>query len=218
MSEHRVIAVNFLSSDIYELILERNGLSFVPGDCVSIFKSPKECRPYSIASGSEEDHLRFLIKKLDDGNVSKYLAGCQKGDNLQLSPTFGWFRPGQSEANGNQSVFIATGTGIAPFISYMRSYPDKPLCLYGVRYEESIIDQEFLEQQSDFFPAVSREDTDYFRGRVTELIKSMELIKDTHYYLCGLDSMIDEMALWLEDNGVAFANIHREVFFHADSA
>ena len=125
-------------------------------------------------------------------------------------------RPGQSDDEGRQPVFIATGTGIAPFISYMHSFPQKPLCLYGVRLEEDIIDHDFLEHHSELFMAVSRQQTDHFKGRVTELIKGMTIEKESHYYLCGLDTMIDEMAEWLEANGVEFTNIYREVFFHAD--
>jgi len=34
-----------------------------------------------------------------------------------------------------------------------------------------------------------------------------------HFYLCGLDAMIDEVSDWLEEYGVDFTNIHREVFF-----
>lgn len=37
-----------------------------------------------------------------------------------------------------------------------------------------------------------------------------------HYYLCGLDAMIDEVSDWLEQQQVDYANIHREVFFYAE--
>ncbi len=91
-------------------------------DCVSTQKSQTELHPYSIASGVNDEHLRFLIKRFDNGNVSVYLSELNPGDRLTLSPPFGWFRPGQSDNARVQPVFIATGTGIAPFISYMHSF------------------------------------------------------------------------------------------------
>ncbi len=33
------------------------------------------------------------------------------------------------------------------------------------------------------------------------------------YYLCGLDAMIDEVSQSLQQRGVHFTRIHREVFF-----
>ena len=216
MSLHKIVELNFLSTDIYELILERNDLEFSPGDCVSIKKDPKTLRPYSIASGTADEHLRFLIRQMEGGEVSAYLPQLSTGDALELTPPFGWFRPGQSTAD-EEAVFIATGTGIAPFVSYMNSFDKKVSCFYGVRQSSDIVDFDFLNEKSDLFIATSRERSEHFHGRVSELIKSFEITPDKHYYLCGLDAMIDEVSAWLESVGVDFANIHREVFFHANT-
>ena len=216
MSDHKILELNFLAPSIYELIIERNGLEFTPGDCVSIKKSPKVLRPYSIASGTADDHLRFLIRQMEGGEVSAHLPLLGKGEAIELTPPFGWFRPGQSDPN-EEAVFIATGTGIAPFISFMNSFDKKVTCLYGVKHSSDILDFDFLNENSELFIATSRERSDHFHGRVSELIKSLEIDPVKHYYLCGLDAMIDEVSDWLESVGVDFANIHREVFFHAES-
>ena len=54
-----------------------------------------------------------------------------------------------------------------------------------------------------------------FRGRVTDLLDKIPLNDDVHYYLCGLDAMIDDVSTWLETSGIHFSHIHREVFFNA---
>jgi ferredoxin-NADP reductase len=36
-----------------------------------------------------------------------------------------------------------------------------------------------------------------------------------NYYLCGVDSMLDEVTVWLEEHGVDIPRIHRECFFNA---
>ena len=151
------------------------------------------------------------------GDVSPWLAERKAGDLVKASPPFGWFRPGQSEEN-EKSIFIATGTGIAPFIAYMNSFPDKPPvhCLYGVREFSDAVRVDFIRSCCNLQLTASRQEhPECHHGRVTDLIDTLPRDEQHHYYLCGLDAMIDEVSDWLENNGVDFAQIHREVFFHA---
>jgi len=114
---HSVIETRFATPGLFELVVERRNLGFTPGDCVAIHAASGKSRPYSIASGSDEEELRFVIRAMEGGEVSPWLMSRNPGDTIQLSPPFGWFRPGQ-EIGGALFVFIATGTGIAPFLSY----------------------------------------------------------------------------------------------------
>ncbi len=216
----RVISVNWHAPGIFELALERDDIRFMPGDCTALFGADNQAsRPYSFASGVDETALRFLIRRMEGGEVSPYLAERQPGDRVRISPPFGWFRPGQS-GEGAPSVFIATGTGIAPFFSYLRTWPDSPplRVLYGVRQRADAIDLEWLRERCDVRLAVSREDAeDAFRGRVTDLLPDVPLGPEIHYYLCGLDAMIDQTTVWLEERGIDIAHIHRECFFNAES-
>ena len=211
--------VIFRTDELFELQLERGDIQFEPGSCVALFSADAESRPYSIASGTDEDILRFLVRRIAGGAVSDWLAERKPGDKVQVSDAFGWFRPGRS-VEGERSVFIATGTGIAPFFSYMRSYPQPApeLCLYGVRRAEEAFDFEALQHKGNIRLALSQEEgSDHFHGRVTGLLEQLPLAADIHYYLCGLDTMIDETSSWLEDHGVAFTQIHREIFFYEDA-
>lgn len=222
-----VMGVSWKTDGIYELSVERNGLDFVPGDCVALFgpdgsdtlsADGAESRPYSISSGTDEPTLRFLIRQMEGGQVSPYLGSLKPGDAVKISPPFGWFRPGQSDPDA-PSVFVATGTGIAPFLSYFRSMPDHPpiTCLYGVRHGGDALETGWLAGQCDLRLAVSREAVDgAHHGRVTDLLGALPLSPGAHYYLCGLDAMIDQTTVWLEEQGIDITHIHRECFFNAE--
>lgn len=218
---HSVVSVEFLSNDVFEFVVQRDGLEFTAGDCIAIHdRDEVVSRPYSIASGINDDYLRFVIRRMPDGVVTEYLCQLQPGDTVRIDPPFGWFRPGSARAEGAPFAFIATGTGIAPFLSYLHSVPELPpvLCLWGVRHQRDAIAEDFLRSRCPFQLAVSQEEANgHHRGRVTDLLGMLPLTANIHVYLCGLDAMIDDVSEWLENKGVDFARIHREVFFHASS-
>ncbi len=215
LTVHRVIPH---TEQLFELQLERGDIPFEPGHCMALFSDGTESRPYSIAAGNRETILRFLIRRVPQGIVSNWLAERKPGDRVQASEPFGWFAPGRS-VEDEQSVFIATGTGIAPFLSYLRSQPLRPplICFYGVSRENEAFALDELKTLPNFQLAVSRETTEsHFHGRVTGLLKQLPLGPRIHFYLCGLDVMIDEVSSWLERHNIDYTQIHREVFFYAD--
>jgi len=217
---HTVLALHWHSPAVAELVLDRQQLAFTVGDCLSLGPAPEaESRPYSIASGTAEPVLRVLFRHLPGGLVSGFLARLRVGDRVAASPPFGWFRPGQDDPAA-PAVFIATGTGIAPFLSYLRSSPRRlpAALLYGARQRQDLVATTELAAAAPPRLAVSRESAPgCHRGRVTDLLPALALAPGTHYYLCGLEAMIDEVAGWLEGHGVDYSCIHREVFFHAPS-
>jgi len=218
MSVTRVHEVNMLSSDILELVLERDGIEFTPGDCVAISHADGTSRPYSVSSAVHDETLRFVIRRMPGGIVSEWIAERRSGDEIEISPPFGWFRPGRSSNDDDPSVFVATGTGIAPFLSALRSYRDMDpkCCLYGVRKKSDAVEMDYLQGRCPITLCVSGEPaSSHHHGRVTDMLKKIPISPETHYYLCGLDAMIDEVSAWLEQRGVHFSHIHREVFFNA---
>jgi ferredoxin-NADP reductase len=213
-SEHPVRSITPVNNDLFILSVERNSMEFIPGDCVAIYTDNDKSRPYSIASGSNETELRFVIRMMDGGEVSPWLMSRKPGDTLRITPPFGWFRPGQDIGEA-PFVFLATGTGIAPFIAYMNTFERPPAaCLYGVRQEADAIGFSELRNFCPTRLAVSREETEHHHGRLTELLPELQKTEDMHYYCCGLESMVNEVSEWLQQNGVALKQIHREVFFH----
>jgi NAD(P)H-flavin reductase len=215
-STHNVVEVETIDDGLFILTLERNHLAFDPGDCVALHTDNGKSRPYSIASGNGEDELRFLIREMEGGEVSPWLAQRKAGDGVGVSSPFGWFRPGQ-HADGGPSVFIATGTGLAPFLSYRETFPNQPptAVLHGVRQQAAAAGLDRMDGWCDTRLAVSREAMHgHHHGHVTELLADLPTAANTHYYLCGLESMVRDCSDRLQQCGVNLFNIHREVFFH----
>lgn len=213
-----VHSVRWFGQEVFEIALEREGLVFMPGDCLALFAADgRVSRPYSIASGIHDNTVRFVIRHMPGGVVSSFLSSRKPGDAVRVSPPFGWFRPGE-HFEKRPFVFIATGTGIAPFLSFFRSFPDinPAFCLYGVRHAVDLIDPEWMRKRAPVQIAVSRDVVPgCFHGRVTGILEKMSLPIDADYYLCGLDVMIDEVTISLEQHGIEITRIHRECFFNA---
>ena len=106
------------------LELEVNGVTrfgFVPGQWLSVKANTPDgeemTRAYSIASPpSENGHVAFCLNRVQDGFMSNYLCSLDEGATIAFQGPFGDFilRPPLRD-----TVFIATGTGIAPFRSML---------------------------------------------------------------------------------------------------
>jgi len=221
MSDFKTVTkVQRHSEGIFELCIEKGDLEFVPGDCVALYGEDNEMsRPYSIASGVDDAELSFIIREMKGGEVSPFLASRSAGDQVKISTPFGWFRPGDPE-KGDSYVFFATGTGISPFMAHFKSRKNAvPATLfYGVRdIAEAVCLDEIKESNSSVYLALSRKaEQDAHHGRITDLLAEIPINAETHYYLCGLDAMIDEISIYLESKNIALPHIHRECFFNAD--
>lgn len=218
MSESLTVRdVHWHSDGIFEIRFERGDIVFTPGDCVALFGADgSTSRPYSVASGADDAFLRFVIRRMPGGVVSTYLSERKPGDAVKVSPPFGWFRPGA--VADAPFAFVATGTGISPFLSHFRSRPGRPpaACLYGIRQAADAVDAAWLATQCNLRMAVSREVVEgVHHGRVTDLLEELPINGTIHYYLCGLDAMIDDVTTWLEAREVPITRIHRECFFNA---
>jgi len=219
-----VHAVRSVADDVFELELERRGYPFEPGECAVLFNDAADSRPYSMASAPHEPVLRFLIRRMPGGAVSDWLSARRPGEGVRISTPFGAFRPGLGGPRGDPGVFIATGVGIAPFLSYLRSEyarqaVRRPVCLYGVRRLADAVHLDLLRRETDLHLALSREQLpEIHHGRVTDLLPAIEMGPDRHTYLCGLDAMVDDCARQLAARGVDHARMHWEVFFSAEGA
>jgi ferredoxin-NADP reductase len=217
----RVEGLRWYSEGVFELVLERAGIVFTPGDCLALFTGDgRASRPYSLASGQDDPRLRFIIRRMPGGTVSGWLSRLVPGDRVRVSPPFGWFRPGGDDPEA-PFVFVATGTGISPFLAWLRSRPDRipDQCLYGVRTLADAAEWDWIRAHCPLRLALSRETVPgHHQGRVTDLLAAMPWSPRHHYYLCGLDAMLDEVTRFLEARGAPITSIHRECFFNAEYA
>ena len=201
------------SPEIFEIHLSRNNEQFIPGQYLSLgTDQPEVSREYSIASGINEPWLGFIIRHRAGGQVTEFLSRLQPREVIHTSWPSGTFRPG-FQPGKNQFIFIATGTGIAPFLSYLKSYPQKPplSLLYGVRFLRDAVGLSDLEKNFPIQLAISREKiSGQHHGRVTDILHTLPLQKNIHYYLCGLDAMIQQVSEWFQYRGIPSDHIHYE--------
>jgi ferredoxin-NADP reductase len=187
--------------------MSRFGL--VAGQWLS-FKTSKQdgeeiTRAYSIASPPGDDNrFALCLNRVQDGFMSNFLCDMKEGEEIICQGPFGDFilRPPLRD-----TIFIATGTGIAPFRSMLHwlladsaRHQDKQLWLvFGNRTMQDIYyHDEFLclsEQHPNlhYLPTLSRGGPDWqgLRGYVQEHVPAIVQGRtNMHAYICGLDKMV----------------------------
>ena len=162
-------------------------------------------RAYSIASPPNGDNrFALCLNRIQDGYMSNMLCDLEEGRELPCQGPFGNFilRPPMRD-----TLFIATGTGVAPLRSMLHwlfadpaRHENKQLTLlFGNRTEADIYyHDEFLrlaEQHANFhyLPTLSRGSADWkgLRGYVQEHVPAIAAgHMDMHAYICGLAKMV----------------------------
>ena len=208
----RVVRSVALTEFTKHLELEVNGVShfgFVPGQWLSVKATTPDgeemTRAYSIASPpSENGHIAFCLNRVEEGFMSNHLFSLNEGEQITFQGPFGNFilRPPLRD-----TVFIATGTGIAPFRSmlhWLLAEPDRHQehefwLLFGARNEEDLYYREEFEQLAakhdnfHFLPTLSRASEEWkgLRGYVQQHVGEIVGMRtDMHAYICGLDKMV----------------------------
>ena len=164
-------------------------------------------------SAADDEFIDFLIRELPDGVVSPRLGACKEGDLVEIGGPYGDFCLSEEQIGARKFVFIATGTGIAPFHSFVESFPNLQYTLFhGVRFEDEMYDKDDYDPIS-YKVAVSCP-TDGKKGlRITEMLHNTKLESDSVYYLCGNRLMITDAISILRDKGVPGGSIYTETFF-----
>lgn len=213
---HKVHAVEKLTENIYILKVEKNGISFNPGQYFVINK--KGCfaaREYTVFSAPEDEFLEFLIVAVDGGEVSPQLLSCQPGDELELEGPMGYFLMDCDYKDDEKHIFVATGTGISPFRSLVKNNPAiNYSVIHGVRYNGDQYNLDAISSEN-YVKCVSREEGGDFKGRVTDYLKAdyNHIDREAIYHLCGNSEMLFETYDILAENGVPRQNIKAEVFY-----
>jgi len=206
-----VISVHHWNERLFSFTTTRNpGLRFVNGQFVMVgldVNGKPLTRAYSIASPNYEEHLEFFSIKVQDGPLTSRLQHLQPGDPIVVSRKPTGTLVLHDLLPGKNLYLLATGTGLAPFLSVIQdpeTYErfEKVVLVHGVRHASELAYADFITGQlpaNEFFgeevrnkliyyPTVTREP---FRnqGRLTELIDSGKLFADIG--LPALDPAVD---------------------------
>ncbi|HYA16947.1 MAG TPA: FAD-dependent oxidoreductase [Bryobacteraceae bacterium] len=192
--------------------------AFVPGQFLSLTAKIGEdeiTRAYSIASApSPGSHAFSLCANLvDGGKFSPHLFALESGEEIQFKGPYGAFIPRRPVSD---SIFVATGTGVAPFRAMLQTVlaenPDRGFeLIFGVRSREGLLyHDEFVtlaEQHSNFVyrPTLTRPPEGWtgLTGRVQgHVMASLGERRDIDVYICGLKEMVDDLRAQLKGAGL----------------
>jgi len=211
----KVRSIRELTPSTYVLRFDRNNINFRAGQHILLGrKGDIQSREYSIYSAEQEDFFEVLIKEVQNGAVSKQLRNVKPGEPLNFENPVGYFILKNIDIKTSQFLFIATGTGIAPFHSFVKSYPglDYKL-LHGIRYAYEACEKETYDKDR-LILCTSRDNKGGYHGRVTDYLKENPVEdKDTLCYFCGNCEMIHEAYDILLKQGVPSENLFAEVYF-----
>ncbi|MEK6886355.1 MAG: FAD-dependent oxidoreductase [Nanoarchaeota archaeon] len=195
---------------------------FEPGQFITLLidiNETVERRSYSIAEHGD-GFIELCINKVKNGKVSTFLHELKNGHKLTAQGPLGLFTI-KNNSEKKENVFIATGTGIAPFVSMipslLKKINKKVILLSGHKYEDEILyDSFFRELQKkyknfEYHTIVSRPRSEKFdgeKGRVQILIeKHIQPNFAGNVYLCGLSDMINDVEQILLSKGIKKENI-----------
>ncbi|MCF8224931.1 MAG: hypothetical protein K9J30_03545 [Bacteroidales bacterium] len=213
LTRQSVLYSEKIAEDVFILGFQKN-FDFEPGQVVGI--SVEENGPrrlYSICSGKEEDHIAILYNVVDEGYLTPRLSSLFAGDSIWVTEPRGDFLydPGPS-------FWIASGTGIAPFYSMLKSGNfDRKILLHGERHLEKFYfyDEFYDTLGHNYIRCCSgEEDPAVFHGRVTGYLRSLpSLPLHYKYYLCGRAEMVVETRDILIERDIPFNHIISEIYF-----
>jgi ferredoxin--NADP+ reductase len=231
MGEESVLEVRHWTDTLFSLKTTRDpSFRFVSGQFTMIgleVNARPLLRAYSIASAPYDDHLEFLSIKVVDGPLTSRLQHIRAGDRILVGRKPTGTLLIHDLLPGRTLFLLATGTGLAPFMSIIRD-PDtysrfeKVVLVHGCRMIaelaycdviKALPEHPIFENIDDrllYYPIVSREPFRN-RGRITELLMSDRFFAELgiapldaehdRVLMCGNEGLITDMRGILESSG-----------------
>lgn len=231
LSEH-VYLMRFTPMDIQ--------LDFKPGQYVILHipqatGSPAR-RLYSIASPeSQKESLELIVEIVPNGVASEHLMKMQIGEMVTAQGPAGMFVLKPEPAD---TVFLATGTGIAPIRSMihqiMEHHSDKKIYLFWgfptmstvyllnefkqiAKENPNFYFMNCLSREQDLSCVTDELDKPHFRlGHINDGMDAVAEIttnlNNYHYYICGGPKVVEAMKEFLGGKQIPKENIHFEKF------
>jgi len=208
---------------VLELDVEAAAPVFLPGQYVNIdVPGSGQHRSYSFSSAPGESKISFLIKKISGGVMSTWLESAQAGNKVELTGPLGSF---YLRAVERPLLFLAGGTGLAPFLSMLEvlartNSQQKVHLIYGVTRDLDLVQVDAIEAYVAKLPnftystvVADTESTHPRKGWVTQHMPA-EAVNDgdVDVYLCGPPPMVDAVRKHFDDNGVKPNSFHYEKF------
>lgn len=222
-----------IAKDVYEVHFNKpEGFSYEAGQFilfdVPLLENPEDIqtRAYSIASAPHEDTLIFVLKLLEGGRASKWVAeSLSVGDNVRMQGPFGRFL--LDTETKNDYVFICTSSGIAPFrsqiLTALQNGDTRQMDLFfGNRHEEDMFWLESFEdiakehKNCRIHTILSKPQPSWngHTGHAQDIVQAeVGNLLQKHIYVCGNPTMAEEVKqLCLTEWHIPKEHLHVEGF------
>jgi ferredoxin--NADP+ reductase len=151
--EGRVIENRHWTEALFSLRIEAPRLEFQAGQFVRIALDERIARPFSFVNPPQDPVLEFYGIVVPEGPLSPRLALLKPGDRLLVATNPAGFLVLSEVPDAETLWLVSTGTGIAPFISMLRT--DTPwrryrnvVLVHAVRHARELVYQDLIRKIS----------------------------------------------------------------------
>lgn len=221
-----VLDILYWTPTVFSIRITRpNGFMFTPGHYVRLGLDDGVggfvWRPFSMVSGRDDPYLEFVIVLIPDGEFSGRLRQIAVGAEILVEKlSLGFLTLDQLEP-GKDLWLLASGTGIGPFISLLRtpsliSKFEHIVLAHSVRFAAELTYQDEIVGIADalhvsYIPVVTRESTaGVFHERLPALL-SLSALQDhagidldvahSRVMVCGNPELAKDMRGFLSARG-----------------
>lgn len=225
--EGTLASVERLSDSTLHFSIDTEGSDkpgFLAGQYVNVeIPGSGETRSYSFSSAPGAQRATFVVRNVPNGKMSGYLCEhAQPGQRIGFTGPYGSFYLRDPQ---RPVLFLAGGTGIAPFLSMLdvlkASGNMQPVRLvYGVTTDIDLVAIEQLDEAQRVLPdfsyrtcVVDAASAHPLKGYVTAHVEPEWLNDgDVDVYLCGPVAMVEAVQGWLRDARIEPAHFYYEKF------
>ena len=227
--EGRVVANRRWTETLFSLRVEAPRLAFEAGQFVRIALDIVEgnagsriARPFSFVNPPEDPVLEFYGVIVPDGPLSPPLARLRAGDPLYIADNPSGFLVLSEVPPADDLWLVATGTGIAPFLSILRTETPwqryrRVILVHAARraselvYQDIVLELQSTRKQFSYLSLVSREThPQSLAGRIPDAIRDGRLealaqpisAERSQFMLCGNPAMLKDVAAALAGRGL----------------
>ena len=177
--------------------------------------APFEWRPYSLASAPGRT-VRLLVDVRTKGMGASWASTIAPGDDVDLELPYGhWLVTpdrGTTDAEApHRRIFIATGTGIAPFLAaFEAGRRDDDILIVGCSRTDDDLTGRAGTPLPRLIRCVSREAVPgTFHGRITDYLNAEGIDPQATYYVCGSAHIVRDISRIIQAGG---ARVSYETF------
>lgn len=199
---------------------------FIPGQFVRValdIDGERIARPYSLVNTPSDEHLEIYFNIVPEGPLTPRLALLEKGDEIFVSDRVNGFLTVSEVPECNRLWLLATGTGVGPFLSILKSDEcwqrfEQVILGYSVRDSSELSYQEQITAITNMHPSsfvyvpfITRETVaGAIEQRINQSIETglfeqtvgARIDSDSHIMMCGNSAMIASVSQILEKRGL----------------